>query len=208
VDFFQSSHDLTDVIAQRIQEHILGIQERIAACEDSVFVINIENNLIFGAPNVKKYFEDHPMQFANTVQFIREEKPLPNTTIEGQTVVRAGSNTNTKTKPIMVEKLRRIIRGKALKVHKQCVQVCMEDQPDHLEGKKGIDTLTNQLSNMVCDIRRVDPNHVNSAIKRPSIIYRPENGVDLDDGFMSLAISIDGQRRALERVNVRNRTGR
>jgi len=206
VDFFQSDLNLTDVIAQRIQEHIMGIQSRIAACANSVFVINIENNLIFGAPNVRRYFEAHRLPLANVVQFICEEggKVIP-TSIEGQAVIRAGSNTNAKTKPLMIEKLKRIVRGKALKIHRQCVQVCREDLPEHLEGKKSIDVLTGQLNSMVCDIRRPDPNHKNAALQRPSIIYRPESGQENDDGFMALIISIDGQRRILQEINVPRR---
>lgn len=206
VDFFQSDLNLTDVIAQRIQEFIMGIQQRIAACSNSVFCINIENNLIFGAANVKKYFALHRMPIANNILFICEEaSKQPRTTVEGQAVIRAGSNTNTHTKPLMVEKLKRIIRGKTLKVHKQCVQMCLGDMPEHLEGKKSIDVLVNQLNGMVMDLQRPDAAAKNSLIKRPYVIYRPESGADNDDSFMALLISIDTQRRALEEINVQRR---
>lgn len=202
MDFFQSALNLTDVIAQRIQDHIMAIQERIYGCQNSAFVVNIENNLNFGAPNVTQYFEQHPMRLANHVQFIRETQKTANPSLEGQPVIRAGANTNTKTKPLMVDKLYRIMRARGLRVHRHWVQAFMNDQPDHLENKKGIDTLVNQLNSIVCDTHRVDPNHRNALIKRPSIIYRPESGQDLDDGFMSLLVSIDGQRRLLEEVNM------
>lgn len=202
MDFFQSALNLTDVIAQRIQDHIMAIQERVHGCENSAFVINIENNLNFGAPNVMQYFAQHPMTLANHVQFIREQQKTSNPSLEGQSVIRAGANTNTKTKPLMVNKLWRIMRARGMRVNRQWVQVCMNDQPDHLEGKKGIDTLVNQLSSIVCDTHRVDPNHRNALIKRPSVIYRPENGLDCDDAFMAILISIDAQRRLLEDINM------
>lgn len=206
VDFFQSDLNLTDVLAQRIQDHIMAIQLRIGGCNNSVFVINVENNLVFGAANIKKYFKDHRMPIANHIQFIREENNKPaNTTMEGTTVIRAGSNTNSKTKPLMVKNLQRLVRGRSIRVHKQCIQVCMEYQPDHLEGRKSITTLVGQLDNMVVDIQRPDPSHKNASIKRPSIIYRPEKGVDLDDGFMALVISLDTPRRMQLEINVPKR---
>ncbi len=206
VDFFQSDLNLTDVIAQRIQEFIMGIQQRITACNNSEFCINIENNLIFGAANVKQFFTRHRMPIANHVLFICEDaRKKQGTTVEGQAVIRAGSNTNTHTKPLMVEKLKRIIRGKALKVHKQCVQMCKDDMPEHLEGKKSIDVLVNQLNSMVYDLQRPDAAAKNSLLKRPYVIYRPESGQDNDDSFMALLISIDAQRRALEEINVQKR---
>lgn len=204
VDVFQSALNLTDVIAQRIQEHIMGIQSRVPGCANSAFVINIENNLVFGAPNVRQYFEEHRMPLANHIQWIVELKNTPTPTMEGLPVIRAGSNTNSRTKPHMVEKLHRTLRARGLRVHKQWVQVCMRDLPDHLENKRGIDILTTQLNGIVCDTRRVDPGHVNAALKRPSFIYRPERGVDMDDCFMACIISIDAQRRLAEQVNQRH----
>lgn len=207
IDVFQSALNLTDVIAQRIQEHMMGIQSRVSGCSNSAFVINIENNLVFGAPNVMQYFDTHKMPISNHYQFIRELKSTPTPALEGQPVIRAGSNTNTRTKPHMVEKFFRILRARCLRVHKQWVQVCGRDLPDHLENKKGIDIFANQLNGIVCDTRRVDPGHVNAALKRPSFIYRPERGVDMDDCFMAGLIAVDGQRRLAEQVNQRH-TGR
>ena len=50
------------------------------------------------------------MPIANNIQFIREENNKPaHVSLEGQTVIRAGSNTNGKTKPLMVKNLQRAV---------------------------------------------------------------------------------------------------
>jgi hypothetical protein len=63
----------------------------------------------------------------------------------------------------------------------------------------------NQLDGMVIDVHRVDPNHAGALLKRPAIIYRPDKGVDCDDGFMGLCIGLDTPRRMQEEINVPRR---
>ena len=179
---------LSDELGRFILKHIVAIQRTVACCAASIFVVNVEANLVFGAPAIYQYIRQNPPGITNAIVLMQEDSRTHHNTMGGEGVITAGTRTTPQNKPAMIEGLGRILRAERLFFHQQMVSVLMEYLPEHHKVKP-IVTLIKELGTFMREVS-YPKSSKDQAYVRPVIRYRGEKGVDRDDGVMALAIGV------------------